>query len=192
MLQYLIRRLLWAIVLFVAVTIVTYVIFYVTPSDPARLAAGQGATPADVAARRGAAPPRRAGLPAVRTLRLAARRRAVARHVVRQPPGRERHRPAGRAGHGRARLRRRHLLARALDSRRDHLGAPAALADRPRRDGLRPDRALGAPGLDRADLRLLLRLQFKLGPAAHADHGLRRLLQPLAGARRARCSGPTT
>ena len=35
-------------VLFLAVTIVTYVIFYVTPSDPARLAAGQGATPADV------------------------------------------------------------------------------------------------------------------------------------------------
>jgi peptide/nickel transport system permease protein len=46
--QYLIRRLLWAAVLFLAVTIVTYVIFYVTPSDPARLAAGQGATPADV------------------------------------------------------------------------------------------------------------------------------------------------
>lgn len=48
MLRYLIRRLLWAMVLFLAVTIVTYVIFYVTPSDPARLAAGQGATPQDV------------------------------------------------------------------------------------------------------------------------------------------------
>ena len=48
MFQYLIRRLLWAIVLFVAVTLVTYVIFFITPSDPARLAAGQGATPADV------------------------------------------------------------------------------------------------------------------------------------------------
>jgi peptide/nickel transport system permease protein len=46
--QYLIRRLLWAIVLFLAVTLVTYVIFFITPSDPARLAAGQGATPADV------------------------------------------------------------------------------------------------------------------------------------------------
>jgi peptide/nickel transport system permease protein len=46
--QYLIRRLLWAIVLFIAVTLVTYVIFFITPSDPARLAAGQGATPADV------------------------------------------------------------------------------------------------------------------------------------------------
>jgi ABC-type transport system substrate-binding protein len=57
-LQYLIRRVLWAMVLFLAVTIVTYVIFYVTPSDPARLAAGQGATPADVQARRRAAPSR--------------------------------------------------------------------------------------------------------------------------------------
>jgi peptide/nickel transport system permease protein len=46
--QYLIRRLLWAVVLFIAVTVVTYIIFYVTPADPARLAAGQGATPADV------------------------------------------------------------------------------------------------------------------------------------------------
>ena len=48
MLQYMIRRILWAIVLFIAVTVVTYVIFYVTPADPARLAAGQGATPEDV------------------------------------------------------------------------------------------------------------------------------------------------
>jgi peptide/nickel transport system permease protein len=44
-LRYLIRRLLWAAVLFVAVTIVTYVIFYAIPADPARLACGQRATP---------------------------------------------------------------------------------------------------------------------------------------------------
>jgi len=37
-LRYLIRRVLWAMVLFVAVTIVTYVIFYAIPADPARLA----------------------------------------------------------------------------------------------------------------------------------------------------------
>jgi peptide/nickel transport system permease protein len=46
--QFLVRRVLWAMVLFLAVTVVTYVIFFVTPADPARLAAGQGATPADV------------------------------------------------------------------------------------------------------------------------------------------------
>ncbi len=45
MFRYLIRRLLWACVLFVAVTIVTYVIFYAIPVNPARLACGQRATP---------------------------------------------------------------------------------------------------------------------------------------------------
>ena len=44
MLRYLIRRLMWAFVLFVAVTIVTYVIFYAIPANPARLACGQRAT----------------------------------------------------------------------------------------------------------------------------------------------------
>src|SRR3979409_763953 len=34
----------WAFVLFIAVTIVTYVIFYAIPADPARLACGQRAT----------------------------------------------------------------------------------------------------------------------------------------------------
>jgi peptide/nickel transport system permease protein len=43
--RYLIRRLLWAFVLFVAVTVVTYIIFYAIPADPARLACGQRATP---------------------------------------------------------------------------------------------------------------------------------------------------
>ncbi len=41
---YLVRRLLWAIVLFVAVTLVTYVIFFIVPANPARLACGQRAT----------------------------------------------------------------------------------------------------------------------------------------------------
>jgi peptide/nickel transport system permease protein len=40
-----IRRFLWAIVLFIAVTVVTYIIFYAIPADPARLACGQRATP---------------------------------------------------------------------------------------------------------------------------------------------------
>ncbi len=45
MFQYLVRRLLWAVVLFIAVTLVTYVIFFVIPASPARLACGQRATP---------------------------------------------------------------------------------------------------------------------------------------------------
>jgi peptide/nickel transport system permease protein len=48
-LQYFIRRLLWACVLFVAVTLVTFVIFFVIPADPARQVCGQRATPECVA-----------------------------------------------------------------------------------------------------------------------------------------------
>ena len=44
MLSYLVRRLLWAAVLFLAVTVVTYIIFFTIPSDPARLACGQRAS----------------------------------------------------------------------------------------------------------------------------------------------------
>jgi peptide/nickel transport system permease protein len=42
--RYLIRRLLWAAVLFVVVTAITYVIFFMIPADPAALACGQRAT----------------------------------------------------------------------------------------------------------------------------------------------------
>ena len=41
MLRYLIRRLLWAVVLFVAVTVVTYVIFFIIPANPAALVCGR-------------------------------------------------------------------------------------------------------------------------------------------------------
>ncbi len=44
MLQYLVRRLLWAAVLFLAVTVVTYVIFFIIPANPAQQAAGKAAT----------------------------------------------------------------------------------------------------------------------------------------------------
>jgi peptide/nickel transport system permease protein len=41
--RYLIRRILWAAVLFLCVTIVTYVIFFIIPANPAQLAAGKAA-----------------------------------------------------------------------------------------------------------------------------------------------------
>jgi peptide/nickel transport system permease protein len=44
MFRYLVRRILWAVVLFIAVTMVTYVIFFIIPADPARQACGQRAT----------------------------------------------------------------------------------------------------------------------------------------------------
>jgi peptide/nickel transport system permease protein len=49
MLAFLVRRLLWAFVLFIAVTVVTYVIFYVIPANPAQLVAGKSATQEDIA-----------------------------------------------------------------------------------------------------------------------------------------------
>src|SRR5579862_5992894 len=48
MVRYLIRRLFWAAVLFIVITMVTYIIFFLIPADPARLAAGKAATPAQI------------------------------------------------------------------------------------------------------------------------------------------------
>jgi peptide/nickel transport system permease protein len=48
MLRYMIRRLLWAVVLFLAVTIVSYVLFFIIPADPAKQACGQACTAPDV------------------------------------------------------------------------------------------------------------------------------------------------
>ena len=45
MLRYLIRRILWAFVLFIAVTLVSYIIFFLVPAEPARLVAGPQAPP---------------------------------------------------------------------------------------------------------------------------------------------------
>jgi peptide/nickel transport system permease protein len=46
---YLIRRLLWALMLFLAVTMVTYVIFFMIPANPAQLISGRGATSEQIA-----------------------------------------------------------------------------------------------------------------------------------------------
>ena len=45
MFRYLVRRLLWALVLFIAVTMVSYIIFFLVPAEPARLVAGPQAPP---------------------------------------------------------------------------------------------------------------------------------------------------
>jgi len=46
--RYIIRRILWAFVLFIAVTIVTFVIFFVIPANPAALIAGKAPRPIDI------------------------------------------------------------------------------------------------------------------------------------------------
>jgi peptide/nickel transport system permease protein len=48
MLAYVVRRLLWAFVLFLCVTLVTYVIFFVIPANPAALVAGKSASVEDI------------------------------------------------------------------------------------------------------------------------------------------------
>jgi len=42
--RFVVRRTLWSVFLFVTVTFVTYIIFFVAPSDPAEQAAGKSAT----------------------------------------------------------------------------------------------------------------------------------------------------
>ena len=46
--RYLIRRLLWAVMLFFCVTVVTYVIFFIIPANPAALVAGKSASLEDI------------------------------------------------------------------------------------------------------------------------------------------------
>jgi peptide/nickel transport system permease protein len=47
--RFLVRRVLWAIFLVFAATILTYTVFFLIPGDPAELSAGRGATPQAVA-----------------------------------------------------------------------------------------------------------------------------------------------
>jgi peptide/nickel transport system permease protein len=46
---FLVRRLFWAVFLLLAATVITYVIFFLVPGDPAQLACGRACTPQDVA-----------------------------------------------------------------------------------------------------------------------------------------------
>ncbi|MDX6487581.1 MAG: peptide/nickel transport system permease protein [Gaiellaceae bacterium] len=48
MVRYLIRRLIWAVVLFFAVTVVSYILFFIIPANPAKQACGQACSQADV------------------------------------------------------------------------------------------------------------------------------------------------
>jgi peptide/nickel transport system permease protein len=49
MIRYIIRRLLWAVALFLAVTLIGFVLFYLIPADPAKFACGKACTPEMVA-----------------------------------------------------------------------------------------------------------------------------------------------
>ena len=175
---YFAKRLIWAVVLLLVVTLVTYIIFFVIPAD-----AGPHRPGAELDRRsdfREYGESSRHGLPAVRGVPLPARHRGRARELV--------------------------LLKRSVNSILGSaapvtlalvLGGavlwmllaipigiisalrPRSILDR-RRDGLRADRDLGASRLDRPDVLVLLRLQARLVP----DLRLLRLLQPVDAVRR--------
>ena len=86
MLRYMIRRLLWAVVLFLAVTLVTYVIFFLVPANPAaRICGGERARTTTSSRSRRVPRPRPAGLRAVLEVPQSARARQDPRQVVRRP-----------------------------------------------------------------------------------------------------------
>ena len=191
MYRYLIRRLLWAGVLFLAVTIVSYIIFFLVPAEPARLIAGPQAPPDQVERVR-----KQMGFddPVVRPVRPIPRRAdadqlrrrsppqgPLARPLVRDAPAGHRDHQGRRARHRLARLRRGDPLDADRGADRDPLGAPAAIAVRPIGNGVRPDRDLRASRLDRPDPHLLRRVQG----GVDAARGLLRHDQPVDRLRRA-------
>src|SRR5947209_19272595 len=44
MIRYIVRRLIWAVALFLAVTLIGFVLFYLIPADPAKFACGRACT----------------------------------------------------------------------------------------------------------------------------------------------------
>ena len=184
MFRYLVRRTLWAMLLFLVIMFVTFVIFFIAPNDPARaVCGGETAQRACLVLATREAEARQADVRAVRQLprcRLVIHQSLGTSYATSQRHQREDR--EGGAGDRDARLRRRG----ALDDDRAHGGhpvrPPAAVAVRPIRDGLRPDRRVRAPGLDRADPLVLLRREV----AHHADRELRELLRRARRLRAAR------
>ena len=161
MFQFLIRRLLWAVVLFIGVTLITYVLFFLVPADPARQAAGKSATAEDVD---GHAPAR--ARPAVYEQyglfldRLVSTARSAARTRTggRQRDGRRR-RPRSRPrSSSAARSSGCSSPCRSASSRRCGRGRSST-----ERDDLRADRHLGARSSGSGSAPVLRRLQARRG-----------------------------
>ena len=164
MFRYLIRRLLWAVLLFIAVTLVTYVIFYLAPGEPGAARVRRPAGDDSLPERRARAPQARRAdhRPVRRTSSGAssATSRSAQSFVTRQDVNEiiAKAAPVTASlvfGGAVLWMHDRHLGRRLL-------GRTAPLALRSRRDGLRPHRRVSAPGLDRPDLLVLLRLQARV------------------------------
>ena len=147
MLAFLVRRLLWAGLLVVLISVITFALFFALPANaPGSNRQGQLApnlqTQFNLAAAVAAA-----AVQAVRRTRRPARR---PRQIAPAALDGERDHPQGASGHGFARDRRHRHVASARHSDRDPLGAAAALAAGQKPDDLHPDRGLLPPDLDRA------------------------------------------
>ena len=192
MFRYLVRRVLWAMLLFIVITFVTFVIFYVGPNNPARaVCGGEQAKRECLVQATAEARSRPADAGAVRQVPQAAGAPPGPRRVVRHQPERQRADQGGRARDRLARLRRRHPLDDDRPLRRDLLRAQATIADRQIRDGLRPDRRLRAPDLDRPDLRVRLRRQARAGRRSRTTQ-TSSVRHPTRGSRAGPGSGSTT
>ena len=177
MLQYLIRRLLWAVR-----PLRRSDADHVRPLLPAacRPRAARCGQVGDRGGRRpGVAPAgaRPARPRAVRPLSQAADRRPLARALVRQPALGQRDGGRGRSGHHGARPRRRRPVDADRAAHRDPLGVAPALAHRQGGDDLHPHRHLGAGRVDRPAPPVLRRLQ--VGP--DAERGVLRRHRPAGG-----------
>ena len=181
MFRYLVRRLLWAILLFIVITFVTFVIFFIAPNNPARgYCGGENAKPAVPRSWR-----RRSSTSTTRcrsSTSISSSRLVVDRSLGQSYfTGQDVNEAIAQAAPVTASL----VFGGAspLDDDRPRgrglLGPETTLADRPSRDGVRPDRRVRAPGLDRSDLLLLLRLQA----GDNADRELRELLRRALGLR---------
>ena len=157
--RYIARRLLWAVFLFLAVTFVTYVIFFVAPNDPAKLAAGKAANTEQV---KQVAAYLHLDEPVWKQYLLWLKQLVFEQSLGRSFVNRQDVNDVIAAAapvtaslvFGGAIL----WLLVSIPDRRS-LGAPATLAARPRRDDLRADRDLRPSRLDRADPVVRLRVR---------------------------------
>ena len=176
--RYIVRRLLWVVVLVFAVVTITFLIFSVLPSgaDPARLRAGRSPNPRLVEEIRHRY---KLDQPVTTQYGLYISRPGHQARLRAQLP--ERHRRPGRdpqapAGHDLAVDRGVHRVAVRRDIRGDHLGDTTTILARPHRHGLVPGGDLRARVLARPGLALPLRRRHREVPhlarrgQLHADH----------------------
>ena len=164
MLRFMIRRLLWAVFLFIAVTLVTYVIFFLAPANPERIICGgeRARTECLEQAREELALDRPIIVQYGKFLeRLVIHRDLGKSYITEQSVNTI---VADAAPVTASLVFGGAILWMMIGLPIGILSACVHVALRPRRNDLRPDRRLRASGLDRSDLLVLLRREARLTP----------------------------